>query len=821
MAETLTPQTLAPAPAAGDLVWAKSKRRPWWPARLLPDGRVSYLSAAADDSPCRASDLRPFAHPDADLMARATTARAFVAAVQLAQSHSAALLQAHLTCPCASDSVSPPPSPLPNLPPSAFLDSLRHAALDASSVGLLDLPRLKSWAAAFAQGWGPSGPGRYPRRAVADLVDKIDLDVPAAAWDAQEQDTRAPFDVPQETPTQKKRSVAELMDGNDDDKTQTTMPREGRVDTTTVLSNKRERKKSKYLSPPYTNLGGVALVQKASDSPKQSPPAAAEDDEKVLPKPLQENVAAQEVLLLVRKAGIDVFHRARSMKAVNAFISIYRSSLFVEGADYKSYKAHKCPAENPFANADADSHAALSPSKCVFKRSRKQDQDGIGTSSSTKKEKRGKKSPAPALGCGVTITPAIPIRQVRAEDIRSPAKPGSGPRGMAVCVQLDKSKPDFKIPTPASVKVTKEPVQEQDQANGGSVLKPPADACMNLSDQPAKQNDTGTEEARQLHTNIQAETAAQRIVVDVPVRRVPMEPLKCEANIPVHKDELTTAAVAVTDKSVPLPVSEDVIQSQLTDGNKEHASAEVRTVQESYASLEAMVPEMLMKAETANGTNVAAASNALKDEGQRVEQPSLKKMVHGASVNHSSGEAAISSAFPDLANSTPKKKKKKTAEHFGNPAALLLDFAKGVVLPSKEELLSAFGKFGLLIESETEIVKHTHSARVVFGKSAEAEAAYNSADTLGMFGPPFATPRLHYLPPIKLSVPSPSPKPPLTDIRKNLETMISSLAGHSSVKKAAPSDGSKQMPENLLGDMQGLLAKVNKMLSGPSAGTPH
>uniref|UniRef100_J3NFC3 Uncharacterized protein n=2 Tax=Oryza brachyantha TaxID=4533 RepID=J3NFC3_ORYBR len=598
---------------------------------------------------------------------------------------------------------------------------------------------------------------------------------------------------------------------NDDDKTTPQNERSSSANTA-VLSSKRERKKSKYLSPPYTNLGGITLVEKAPDSPKPSLTAAAEDESKVLPKSMQENVDAQEVLLLLRRAGIDVFHRVRSMKAVDAFLSSYRSSLFVEGADYKSYKAHKCPAENAFANAGADtagsfadSRAALKIGKCV-KRSRKHNQDESG-SPSNKTEKRGKSSPAAALGCGVTITPAIPIRQVRAEDMKSLVKPGSGARGMAGCVQLDKGKPDFKSPTSTSVKVAKEHGQEQDQANGQSVLKTPADACKNLFHQPAKQNDAGMVEAKQLHSSIQADTVMQGIVVDVPVRNVLMEAVKCEANISVHTDEQGA------------PMREDISLSQSTDGNKEHANTEVRTVQESYASLEAMVPEMLMKAEVANGTAVAAASNALKDEGQSIEQPSLNKMIPGASVNHSSGDAT-NSAFPDLANSTPKKKKKKTAEHFGNPAALLLDFAKGVVLPSKEELLSAFGKFGLVIESETEIIKDNHSARVVFGKSAEAEAAYNSAETLGMFGPPFATPRLHYLPPIKLSVPSPASKPPLTDIRKNLERMISSLGGHSSVKKAAtPSDGSKQ--ENLLGEMQGLLAKVDKMLSGPSAAAPH
>lgn len=352
----------------------------------------------------------------------------------------------------------------------------------------------------------------------------------------------------------------------------------------------------------------------------------------------------------------------------------------------------------------------------------------------------------------------------------------------------------------------------------GSVVKTPVDAGDTLSDQSAKKNVEDTMKATMSETDIRVDTNVQSVIVDLPVRSVPMEPMESEANIAVDTNE-QSVAVDVPVRSGLLPTHGDT--SQTADGNKDHASVEVRTVQESYASLEAMVPEMLKKVEVTNGTNVISTSHVLKGEGQKGEQPNQKKTADGAIANHSSGEAT-NATCPDLANSTPKKKKKKAAQHFGNPAALLLDFTPGVVLPSKEELLSAFGKFGFLIEPETEIVKDIRSARVVFGKSAEAEAAYNSAETLGMFGPPFATPRLHYLPPIKLSVPLPSPasKPPLADIRKNLEKMISSLTGHSSLKKATSSDGPKPVSENLLGEMQGLLAKVDKMLSGPSTSTP-
>jgi hypothetical protein len=110
----------------------------------------------------------------------------------------------------------------------------------------------------------------------------------------------------------------------------------------------------------------------------------------------------------------------------------------------------------------------------------------------------------------------------------------------------------------------------------------------------------------------------------------------------------------------------------------------------------------------------------------------------------------------------------------------------------------------------------------VFGKKAEAENAYKRADFLGEFGPPFATLRLVNLPKIELSEPSPprsdASRPPVTEVRKNLEKMI--LARHSSLKNATSTDGPNPVSDMLLADMQGLLAQVNKMLSGPSARTP-
>jgi ataxia telangiectasia mutated family protein len=63
--------------------------------------------------------------------------------------------------------------------------------------------------------------------------------------------------------------------------------------------------------------------------------------------------------------------------------------------------------------------------------------------------------------------------------------------------------------------------------------------------------------------------------------------------------------------------------------------------------------------------------------------------------------------------------------------------------------------------------------------------------------------------------PSPALKPPLTDIRKNLEMMIA--ARLSALNKPNSSDGLNSVSDKLLGDMQGLLANVDKILSKPPA----
>ncbi|XP_066317397.1 uncharacterized protein [Miscanthus floridulus] len=910
-ADAAAPETLA----AGELVWAKPskpRRHCWWPALMLAacpasavrDAQVSYFVDPADFGAPSAppARVRRFADADADLMARDSIARGLFEAVEEAHARAVAALRAQLTCACV-----PPPPPgadcrvtgVANLAPEEFLAALREAALDVSSVGLVDRARLKSWVGAVGEGWGPHGAQHYPRRCPDDLVDKIDLDVPAGEdrdaddWLAENQ--HKALERPEETPKQKKRSVSKMMDKWD------AAEDEGKIDSAEhVTSGKRERKKSKYLSPPYTNLGVAdKITRKPVDLPKALVPKAAEDGR--CESPLPGSIVVEDVLLLVRGLGEVPNHTDDFPKDAEEFLRLFRSTTFIHGADYKSCKAHESPlmcGMRGSRNVGMDiavglvsvSHAVLKQGSCVSKRGRKKDEARSG-GSSTKRKKREKTSPAATIGAGIPITPAIPIRQVKAEDIRTLMKAGSGPRGIGVGVKNEQGKPSpLKVPISAADPGAAESGHEQAQANVLAVGN-------SLPEQSAKENDAANLEATRSEMNVQNVTdvpirsvqteamelqannpiqvSAQSVVVDVPIESVSKEATEPETC--VHKDknvqsdvsdvpdrivskeptELETdnnhinenvcsVAADVSDRSVSKdatipdadirihenlqnagdllvssglsPMHEDM--SQPVDGNKDPGGVEVFAVQQSYASLQAMVPEMLKKVNT-NGADTIGANDTLKDEFQKDGQPVKKVELPAEVANHSCAEGT-NGTWLDPANLTPKKKKKKAAQHFSNPAAVIVEFERGATVPSRQELLSTFGKYGYLIESQTDISETTRSACVVFGKSIEAEEAYKNGCQylLGQFGPPFAKLRLDFSP-IKLTLPSPSlaSKPPLQDIRKNLEDMIS--ARRSALNKATSSDGQlNPVPDKLLGEMQGLLAKVDRMLTRPPANAP-
>lgn len=91
-----------------------------------------------------------------------------------------------------------------------------------------------------------------------------------------------------------------------------------------------------------------------------------------------------------------------------------------------------------------------------------------------------------------------------------------------------------------------------------------------------------------------------------------------------------------------------------------------------------------------------------------------------------------------------------------SPAALILNFSDLESLPSEANLNKIFSCFGPLNESQTELLKKTNRAKVVFRRRSDAQKAFSSAGKYSTFGPSLVSYRLKY--PLSPSKASPSPK---------------------------------------------------------------
>ncbi|KAF8402765.1 hypothetical protein HHK36_010855 [Tetracentron sinense] len=80
-----------------------------------------------------------------------------------------------------------------------------------------------------------------------------------------------------------------------------------------------------------------------------------------------------------------------------------------------------------------------------------------------------------------------------------------------------------------------------------------------------------------------------------------------------------------------------------------------------------------------------------------------------------------------------------------SPTALILSFAEVDSVPSETNLNKIFNRFGPLRESETEVLRETSCATVVFKRRSDAEVAFSSAGKFSIFGPVFVSYQLRYL----------------------------------------------------------------------------
>ncbi|KAI9176914.1 hypothetical protein LWI28_008618 [Acer negundo] len=78
--------------------------------------------------------------------------------------------------------------------------------------------------------------------------------------------------------------------------------------------------------------------------------------------------------------------------------------------------------------------------------------------------------------------------------------------------------------------------------------------------------------------------------------------------------------------------------------------------------------------------------------------------------------------------------KDKETDEKDSPATLFVAFGPGSKLPSRNDLISIYGRFGSLNKDETEMFYTNYCARIVFLRRSEAEVAFNSSQLVSPFG---------------------------------------------------------------------------------------
>ncbi|KAJ0962870.1 hypothetical protein J5N97_027992 [Dioscorea zingiberensis] len=836
VSRVLQPETLGTvdsnqAFAVGDFVWGRVRNHPWWPGRVLDPELVPeeasravrknpnavFVSYFGDDSYawCHPMHLKPFKQVFVQ-MAVQSVSGSFVTAVRNALDEIGRCVELEMACSCVDVEIpdgflkqGSEEFAVTSYSPAEFLQLVHDVAKDSMVVNMLEITVLRSWVLAFSRKSG------HQRCGLFDLVDKFDLDASPRELVIEDDGgggeswidiSRKPEISEEKYKRRKKRSMAKLIaemdlnaaevsdgeeeeeneadaaDAADEDEKDSRLANaiadsgaveEGmdsclanaNVDNAVVVgegtgSGKRERKKSKYLSYPYTHLSGgfgkhsVFLGDFELKSPKKAGFSSSiphtgsvnegngfekEEDQKGIVFKL-ESTSTSEILSEFLATAVDCLHLKwnRLAKTTRGFFAAYRSSFYDESSDFQAHQKRlaECGCMNGKIPADSD-----------------------GTS---KKRKSGTIGETLLTGCS---------RQGKSVTKRKRKKDGADAVS-SVELGHDMKDSSEKGKTPQRrTKKNEAACAETSLDLGGTVMM----------------NSSGKAQGKK-----------------VKVKKS-------------DKDEGTLLDLGHGNSNLAAP-SLNRLKRQMRTHHGEIGTP-VNLPVETVNGPEEVKTSVVVDPGIINGKPHINAAQVL------VESPKVAKTGRKRrKIKETLDPEAPTDLVLDVSNCSGisgRKRKKKDENKRENPASLLLSFAAGVTLPSRDEIITAFSQYGSLNEAETEVMKESGCARLVFIRSSDAEKALHSKDKTGVFAPPNASYRVRYLPGNTSSPQSAVPVPgrPLPYIRKNLERMISTLTGPALPDKdAGSSDGLKpDAKENLVGEMQGLLEKVNKLLDGPPA----
>lgn len=261
-------------------------------------------------------------------------------------------------------------------------------------------------------------------------------------------------------------------------------------------------------------------------------------------------------------------------------------------------------------------------------------------------------------------------------------------------------------------------------------------------------------------------------------------------------------------------VSQEGLAGNITNHNLLGKTASVLGT----VSINKTVPKNRKKKATKEHLNAKRAIEIPDLNSSSFESCSIRKeceTVNFLSIDLKSDQSRSLSACSRPTKTTNFDRVEDSGESTGT--CLLLQFAPGDYIPSKEDLLKTFFRFGPLKVSETQLMKDTGNARIVFVRSTDAAEAFRSLEQHKPFGETLVGYKLHdnlpaAAPPAEqfvtatqptgsMLMPGESP-PPLQYIKQNLQMMTSVL-------ESSGNNLSPRMRAKLDSELKNLLRKVN------------
>ncbi|XP_062027544.1 serine/threonine-protein kinase ATM-like [Rosa rugosa] len=844
--------------SVGDIVWVKTKIKTWWPGRIHDPVDASKYGMVSDQEGCllvgyfgmghvawcRRYQLKPFPQYFEQISGQ-SKARIFVGAVEKALEEFGGRVKLNMTCACILKenrlSVDGPASKegvpdrnsselgefsVTHFDSAKFLAHLKNLAQVVSKVGILDYTVTLGRLSAF---YSSTGHSQLPMHL---LQEGNDAESGADGTLLMQTDET----ILHQEKNDKNEAFAKLFGGGSADKTSISssksrkrkMKRDSEIEETSLVisstvkesnasslgngdggnegmieigAESRERKKSRYLSYPYVNWGqkGLSAEGMAATTDGGPPSNFKSTGEKFWRKWHRrftgvnnisgnsnvKNTSSAELLSEFCSAAIGCQYpiENKAFDSVAWFISNFRISVFHDEPICETYSknmagqdedkdAEPCLLENGGQN-EAKSEPKKRNKKAVSKQS--EGEDAANTSSLVQSPATavegmngnlGKKRGRPKLGRSKTksLSGMSDVNTSIAPDVQM-VQDSSAVSPLMRCDKAKRKKREKVEGASQASLQTKQTIGIPD-LNGNSVLP-----TVLVNDQQTIGH-AASESKIQLEKRLGTETSSEHSIAN-------MAPGLVDAN-----GNNLKPGTLVVDLGIPLQALPCLDSNQVT-------------------------------------SLLSADSKPAPKKRKRKEKVDPGVPVQADSIPDLNGNGAECLTPP----SKPERKKRRRKGE-GLATALLLTFASGVPMPSKDDLISTFCRFGPLKESETQFLTDPSSAQVVFMESADAGEAFQSLEKNNPFGTNLVSYRRFNLPSVSkvlatslaspptkrlLSpVQSPGKGPCLDVIRQNLQMMTSML-------EKSGDTLSPEMRTKLECEIKGLLQKVSSTAGSSSA----